>query len=457
MTTHAHRRLPAVGVLLEDAALRPLLARAPRPVVTNAVRAAIARVRDGRAAAPVDVEQWAALITEELEHAETPSLRRVLNGTGVVLHTNLGRAPLSQSALDAIADAATGASNLEYDLAAGRRGSRDVHAVALLRELTGAADALVVNNCAAALVLTLDTLAKGKDAIISRGELIEIGGSFRVPDIMGASGARLLEVGTTNRTHLDDYRRALGPTVGAIVKVHRSNFEQQGYVAEASLRDLAPVAREGSVPLLYDFGSGLMADLTDVGLTGEPVARDAIRDGADVVVMSGDKLLGGPQAGIILGSADLIGRFRRNPLARALRLDKVRIAALEATLRAYRDPATARAQVPVLSMLTTPAEAVAERAHAAARALEAAGIACEVVPSWATVGGGAFPTSRLPSHALALQGQSASIEQRLRGARLPLIARIEDGRVLVDLRSLLPAEDDVAVQVIVAALGGGAR
>ena len=452
MTANTRQHLPAVGTLLEEPEVRSLLARAPRSSVTNAVRVVIARVRSGEASLPASPMHWSQLVAEELDHSELPSLRRVLNGTGVVLHTNLGRAPLAQVAIDAIADAAAGASNLEYDLAVGARGSRDVHAVGLLKELTGAEDALVVNNCAAALVLALNTVAEGRDAVISRGELIEIGGSFRVPDIMTRSGARLLEVGTTNRTHVDDYRRALNNESGAIVKVHRSNFEQHGYVAEASVRDLAPVAREGGVPLVYDFGSGLMTDLSPFGLAGEPLARDGVRDGADLVVMSGDKLMGGPQAGVILGRTAIVARCRRNPLTRALRIDKLRLAALEATLRLYRDPASAVRTIPILAMLTSPAATVHLRATAVAAALQHAGVGCSVVATQATVGGGAFPMARIASFAIALEAPAIPAEAALRLARLPLIGRIENDRLLVDLRSLSPDEDSVAVDVIARAL-----
>ncbi|MGQ0650185.1 MAG: L-seryl-tRNA(Sec) selenium transferase [Gemmatimonadaceae bacterium] len=449
---NARRVLPAVGAVLEEPAVRALLGVAPRSAVVGAVRAVIARARIGDAPAPETAEGWSQLVARELERAEVPSLRRVLNGTGVVLHTNLGRAPLATAAIEAISDIAGGASNLEYDLEAGTRGSRDTHAVDLLIELTGAEDALIVNNCAAALVLALNTLADGKDAIISRGELIEIGGSFRVPEIMTKSGARLREVGTTNRTHVDDYRRALGPGIGAIVKVHRSNFEQLGYVAEASLRALAPVAREATVPLLYDFGSGLMVDLAPFGLSGEPLARDGIRDGATLVVMSGDKLLGGPQAGIIIGSAEAVVRCRRNPLARALRLDKLRIAAMEATLRLYRDGASAVTAIPVLAMLTADAVVIRERASRAATTLASAGHRCDVVATEATVGGGAFPTARIHSFALAFSRAPEAAEAALRAAPVPLIGRLDSGRLLVDFRSLAPAEDDLAVEVLTKSL-----
>ena len=274
----------------------------------------------------------------------------MINATGVILHTNLGRAPLAPAALAAIRDVAAGYSNLEYDLEGGRRGSRYVHCVGLLRELTGAEDALVVNNGAAALVLALNSLAEGQPAIVSRGELIEIGGSFRIPDIMAKSGARLVEVGTTNRTHVVDYERALEGG-GIIVKVHRSNFALQGFVADVSLPELVRLAAPREIPILYDLGSGLLLDLERFGLTGEPLASDVVRDGATLVTMSGDKLLGGPQAGIILGKRAAIDRIRTNPLTRALRVDKLTLAALEATLALYRDPEAAFREIPALSMI----------------------------------------------------------------------------------------------------------
>ncbi|MCC6318580.1 MAG: L-seryl-tRNA(Sec) selenium transferase [Gemmatimonadaceae bacterium] len=451
MTEPSRRDLPAVGTLLGHPDVRPLLTRAPRSAVTAAIRGVIDDVRRGAVTPPRTEHEWSERVAEALERGERPSLRRVLNGTGVVLHTNLGRAPLSRAAIEAISATAAGASNLEYDLASGSRGSRDVHAVQLLRELTGAEDALVTNNCAAALVLALRTIAAGREAIISRGELIEIGGSFRVPDIMAESGARLREVGTTNRTHLDDYRRAIGGETGVIVKVHRSNFAQQGYVADATLRDLAPVAREAGVPLLHDFGSGLMADLSAFGLGGEPQARDAIRDGADLVVMSGDKLLGGPQVGIVLGRADLVSRCRRHPLARALRVDKLRLAALEATLRPYREPSTVHEAIPVLTMLTAPVASIRARAMTMASELRDAGLPAAVVDSEATVGGGAFPTARIASSAVALAGGADALDDRLRRAPLPLVGRIADGRLLIDLRSLGPDEDALATGAIVTA------
>ncbi|OLD49216.1 MAG: L-seryl-tRNA(Sec) selenium transferase, partial [Gemmatimonadetes bacterium 13_1_40CM_2_60_3] len=285
----------------------------------DAVRSTVesARVAGG---APRTEEQWVATITSAVEQASRPSLRRVINATGVVLHTNLGRAPLADSAIRAIEHIAEGFSNLEYDIERGQRGSRYSHCVGLLRELTGAEDALVVNNCAAAMVLSLNAIAQRKEVLVSRGELVEIGGSFRIPDIMARSGARLVEVGTTNRTHDDDYRRAITPKTAAIVKVHRSNFTIEGFTSEVSVERLAFIAAEHGLPVIHDLGSGLLVSLDDYGLSGEPTASTALASGPTLVLMSGDKLLGGPQAGIILGKTEIVAKLRKNPFARAMRV-----------------------------------------------------------------------------------------------------------------------------------------
>jgi L-seryl-tRNA(Ser) seleniumtransferase len=446
------RSLPAVGTLLELPAVRALLDEAPRALVADAVRAVVDRHRGDPASAPGD-DGWEAAIADEVARRQLPSLRPLFNATGVVLHTNLGRAPLAAAAIEAIARTAATSANLEYDLAAGARGSRYVHCAGLLRELTGAEDAVVVNNCAAALVLALNTLARGREAIVSRGELIEIGGSFRVPEIMAQSGALLREVGTTNRTHADDYRRALGAATGAVVKVHRSNFEQRGFVAEAPVRDLVPIAREAAVPLIFDFGSGLLVSLEAFGLGGEPTARDAVRDGATLVCMSGDKLLGGPQAGILLGTRDAVEACRRNPLARAFRVDKLTLAALEATLALYRDPQRAVRQVPALAMVTARADDIRSRAQRMASSLRMKGIASDIIATEASVGGGAFPTAQLSSWGVALAGDPPTVEARLRGASMPVIGRIVDGRCVLDLRSV-PQERDVDLAEAVAAAIG---
>ena len=441
-----------MSALLESAALAPALSRAPRTLVADAVRDAIDAARREPSSAPRDDGGWAAAVSAALARRERHSLRPLFNATGVVLHTNLGRAPLAPAALDAIRDTAGGFCNLEYDVDRGARGSRYSHCVSLLTELTGAEDAIVVNNCAAALVLALDACADGREAIVSRGELIEIGGSFRVPDIMAKSGASLREVGTTNRTHVDDYRRAIGERTGAIVKVHRSNFTLDGFVAEATLRELAPIAAEAGVPLLSDFGSGLLLSLEPWGLRGEPTAADEVRAGATLVLMSGDKLLGGPQAGIVVGRRDAVARLRSNPLARALRVDKLTLAALEATLALYRDPARAVRDIPTLAMLTAPVSELRERAGRIATPLGARGVAVSVVESEASVGGGAFPTARIPSAALALDGDAVALERRLRSGEPAVIGRIASDRLLLDLRGVPAAHDEAFSAALLEAL-----
>jgi L-seryl-tRNA(Ser) seleniumtransferase len=451
--TDARRGLPSVHALINDDLVQPLLDRAPRSLVTDAARHVIEQVRRDPSTAPRDSAAWAAAVAAALADRERPSLRPAYNATGIVLHTNLGRAPLADVALRAISETAAGYCNLEYDVERGARGSRYDHCVQLLRELTGAEDALVVNNCAAALVLGLNTVSDGREAIVSRGELIEIGGSFRVPEIMAKSGARLVEVGTTNRTHVNDYAAAIRDETGAIVKVHRSNFTIEGFVAEATVRDLAGLARDRGTPLIYDFGSGLLLALDHYGLAGEPTVADAVRDGASITVMSGDKLLGGPQAGIIVGDAMLIARLRRNPLLRALRVDKLTIAALEATLALYRDPERAVRLVPTLAMLTAPGTVVRSRATAVCDALRTRGIEADVIASVASVGGGAFPTARIPSAAVSPAGAPVVTEARLRLADPSVIGRIVDDRVLLDLRSV-PARDDAGLTAaVIAALG----
>ena len=454
------RALPSVGTIIDRPAVRALAERLPRALVLEAVRALVATARAG-GSLPGSDDAWVQAVEAHVAARTQPSLRAAINSTGVVLHTNLGRAPLAPAALEAVAEVARAASTLEYDVATGARGSRHVHCAALLAELTGADDALVVNNCAAALVLALQTFAAGRETIVSRGELVEIGGSFRVPDIMTTSGTTLVEVGTTNRTHADDYRRALSPRTGAIVKVHRSNFALEGFVAEAGVRELAQIAAEAGVPLLHDFGSGLLMDLTPWGLTGELTARDAVAEGATLVMMSGDKLLGGPQAGIIVGRREAVARLRQHPLARALRVDKLTLAALEATLALYREPDRARRGIPALAMLTATAEAIRARAEAVVASVCAdmvvpasAGAAPDlrVEPSEATVGGGAFPTARIPSWAITLGGDANALEARLRTGAVPVIARIEAGRVRLDLRSVDAADDAALASLLRAAL-----
>ena len=433
--TDARAALPSVDRLLREPAVAALLAHAPRAAVVAAAREAVAAARGARAGHPPD---WGEEVRERLARRLQPSLRPVLNATGVVLHTNLGRSPLAPAAIAAVASVAAGYSTLEFDLDAGVRGSRGDHCRGLLREVTGAEDALVVNNAAGALVLALQTLARGREVLISRGELIEIGGSFRIPEILEASGARLREVGTTNRTHLDDYRRALTPAAGAILTVHRSNFEQRGFVATPAPADLAALALEAGLPYLHDVGSGLLADLAPWGLAGEPRVQDALAAGAGLVVFSGDKLLGGPQAGMLVGAAGLVRACRASPMARALRADKLTLAALEATLALYRDPADAVPEIPVLRMLTLEA---AELERSAALLAEALGprVRATLLPGESAVGGGSFPGAALPTTVVAVEPGSAGADSLALWLRLgdpAVVARVAGGRVLLDPRTL---------------------
>ena len=450
--TDARRALPSVGALLERAPVRALLDTAPRALVVDAVRATVAQAREA-AAAPADDAAWVEAIVHRLAEMARPSLRGVINATGVVLHTNLGRAPLAATAIDAVAAIAAGYSNLELDLARGTRGSRYTHCASLLRELTGAEDALVVNNCAAALVLALNTVADGREALLSRGELVEIGGSFRVHEIMAKSGARLRELGATNRTHLADYERAVGSETGVLLKVHRSNFAVRGFTAEATVRELAPLAAAHGLPIIHDLGSGLLLSLEALGLRGEPTAREALEAGATVVVMSGDKLLGGPQAGLILGEARWLEAMRRNPLARSYRVDKLTLAALEATLALYREPDRAFREIPTLALLAcTPIE-LRERAAALAGELRRHGVPGEPVESTGSVGAGAFPDAEIPGAAVRLDGDAEGWAARLRAGAPAVVGRIHEGRMHLDLRAVRACELAELTRVVVAARG----
>jgi L-seryl-tRNA(Ser) seleniumtransferase len=458
--TDPRRRIPAIDTLLSSSEFASLVARAGRARVLETLRGIQAEVRQRPPAGDeaLEDERWyAALVAARLDGQDQPSLRRVINATGVVLHTNLGRAPLAEPARRAVAQAA-GYGTLELDLASGARGSRHDHCVGLLQELTGAEAALVVNNNAAAVVLALNTLALGAEVVVSRGELVEIGGSFRVPEIMASSGARLREVGATNRTHPADYRDALGPDTGLILKVHRSNFSVQGFTAEVAVQDLAGIGREAGLPVVHDLGSGALMDLTILGLPAEPTARQALEAGADVVTLSGDKLLGGPQAGIVLGRADLVERMRRNPLCRAMRCDKLTLSALEATLALYRDPERARRQIPVLAMLSENTETLARRADTLARRIRDTGGQATTAAATSAVGGGAMPGVELPTTVVVLapRADSAdSLARRLRQAATPVVARIRDGAVLLDPRTVDSGDEDALVEAVLAALEPG--
>ena len=425
------RALPSVDRFLRSEAARPLLDAHGRAPVIEALRALLTEVRGG-AEMPDDL---AAVLGARL--AAPSPLRPVFNLTGTVLHTNLGRALLADAAVAAAAAAMRAPSALELDLGTGRRGERDDHLRGLLRDLTGAEDATVVNNNAAAVLIALATLGAGREAIVSRGELIEIGGAFRMPDIMESAGARLREVGTTNRTHLRDYRAALGAETALILKVHPSNYRIEGFTAEAAAPDLHALAREAGVPLVNDLGSGTLIDLRAFGLAPEPTVREAVAH-ADLVTFSGDKLLGGPQAGFLVGRADLIAAVNRNPLKRALRLDKIRIAALEATLRLYRDPDRLTERLPTLRLLARPeAEIAALAARLAPVVAARLGVTAEPVACTSQIGSGALPADTLPSAGLRLGGgDPEALAARLRALPRPVLGRIEKGAVVLDLRCL---------------------
>jgi L-seryl-tRNA(Ser) seleniumtransferase len=445
------RALPSVDRLLLEPEIRELLRTVPRVAVVDAVRESLAAARTRRAGPP---ESWAADIRERLADRVRLSLRPVLNATGVVLHTNLGRAPLAPAAVAAMSEIGGGYSNLEFDLDTGARGSRSDHCRAALTAVTGAEDALAVNNAAGALLLALGALAAGREVLISRGELIEIGGSFRIPDILEQSGARLREVGTTNRTHLDDYRKALGPDVAAVLTVHRSNFEQRGFVATPDPAEIAVLAHDAGLPYVVDVGSGLVVDLEPWGLRGEPRVQDALAAGADLIVFSGDKLLGGPQAGCLAGRREAVARCRRHPTARAVRADKMTLAGLEATLALYREPARAVLQIPVLRMLTVSAEELVRLAGRLAGLCPTA-LAASLQPGESAVGGGSFPGAVLPTTLVALDAGALGpdgLALRLRVGTPSVIARVSGGRVLLDPRTLPEESFPSVAEALVQAL-----
>lgn len=451
------RTLPGVDVLLDAPEVAPLLAVHPRARVLRAARELLESVReaigrDGAAAVPDGMPAYAAALERTLESWATPSLRPVINATGVILHTNLGRAPLSEATRTAMAHAGAGYSNLEFDLDGGGRGSRYVHCVELLKEITGAPEALVVNNNAAAVVLALNTMAMGREVLVSRGELVEIGGGFRIPDMISRSGAVLREVGTTNRTRLADYREAAdGGNAAAILKVHRSNFRISGFTEETEIRELAELAREKGLFLFHDLGSGLLADPGTLGLPPEPRAPESLRDGAHAVAISGDKLLGGPQAGIILGEGPPIQEMRRSPLTRAFRVDKVTLAGLEATLRHYLSPAEALREVPTLRMLALTPDEMETRTRSLAEQLASPGLMAEVQSGFGVVGGGTFPGVELPGWTLKVKVNGVSPQmaaQRLRDSHPPIVARREDDLLVLDLRTVEPKDDARVVEAL---------
>jgi L-seryl-tRNA(Ser) seleniumtransferase len=442
------RNIPSIEQLRQRPAVRSLEAEYGRSAVVEALRAAAGALRQRLAAGEVTPSDLARLLEEDLPVRLTamaaPTLRPVINATGVIIHTNLGRAPLCAAAVERVA-ATAGYNNLEYDLAAGERGRRDVHAERLLCFLTGAAAAVVVNNNAAATLIALAALARGREVIISRGELVEIGGGFRVPDVMAQSGAILREVGTTNRTRVADYAAAISERTAAILRVHPSNFRMEGFTERAAIRDLVALARRFNLPIIEDIGSGWCGPLPPPRALGdEPAPRASLAAGVDLVLFSGDKLLGGPQAGIIAGADSTVGAIRRHPLMRALRVDKLTCAALEATLQEH---AAGRAEetVPVTRMIVMTRDDIGSRATRVAARLRG-NLTAEVIDGISTIGGGSAPESALPTRLLALAHpafDAVALESRLRAMDPPIIARIEQDRVLLDLRTVPPEQDEL--------------
>jgi L-seryl-tRNA(Ser) seleniumtransferase len=458
------RALPAVEAVLRHPTVIEALRVVPRALVVEAVRAELAaeraRLRKPGAAAP-DAERLAARAAARARAQHRPLLRRVLNATGVVLHTNLGRAPLPAAARAAVADVARGYSSLEYDLERGERGERGAGIERWLTRLTGAEAAIAVNNGAAAVLLSLSTLASGKRVLVSRGELVEIGGSFRIPEILEKSGARLLEVGTTNRTHLRDYARALErhDDIAVVLRVHPSNFRIEGFTARPALGELAALARKHRVALVEDLGSGALVDLVPLGLEHEPTVAESLAAGADLVTFSGDKLLGGAQAGLVLGRRRLVERARKDPLARALRLDKLALAALEATLALYADPDRAAREIPAHAMLAGTPEALEARARRLGEALAARipRLTARIVPGTGEVGGGALPLQKLSGWVVELEHEMLSaqqLERAARGAEPPVIGTIRAGRYRLDPRTLAGDELGEAIESLVRAWVG---
>ena len=447
MTTDSRRRLPSVDAVVRAAGGNDV----PRDRFVRAVRDVLAEAR--AAGATLDESAAADAARRRLGARDRRTLRRVVNATGVVLQTNLGRAPLAPAALAAIAEAA-GAASVEYDLHAGRRGERHGHASRLLAELAGAEDGVVANNNAAAVLLALAALASRREVIVARGELIEIGGGFRIPDVLRRSGAKLVEVGTTNRTYVRDYAAAITERTGAILRVHASNFKLSGFVAQPEGRSLGSLAHERGIAFIHDLGSGTFLDTSRFGLAREETVAEAVAAGADVVTFSGDKLLGGPQAGLAVGRATAIAALRAHPLMRAMRPDKLTIAALVATLELYRD-GRAESELPVWRMISATPAALAKRARAVATQLSSSGVECDVIETRSTVGGGSLPEETQPSRAVAIgtgHGRANEVAGRLRTADPPVVARIVEDRVALDMRSVAQEDDEMLARAVTAAL-----
>ncbi|MGV8082358.1 MAG: L-seryl-tRNA(Sec) selenium transferase [Coriobacteriia bacterium] len=459
------RALPRVDDLLGAPGLAETLVRTPRALVLDAVRDALEDARARILGDPDAAASFDDIVSDACARAALamrPSLRRVINASGIIVHTNLGRSVLARSAREAVERVASGYSNLEYDLATGQRGSRHVHVEELICRLTGAEAAIAVNNNAAAVMLVLGEFARGGEVVVSRGELVEIGGSFRIPDIMALSGATMVEVGTTNRTHIRDYERALTDRSALIAKIHPSNFRIVGFSSEASLEELVELGRRRGIPVFEDQGSGVLFDLSPYGLTGEPTVASSIFAGATLVSCSGDKLLGGPQAGIVAGSRECIARLKKNPLVRALRLDKMTLAALEATLRLCLDERAAMREIPTLRMLSAPKEEIAERAASLANRLAErigeAAASIGLAEETSRAGGGALPLAEIPTTVVTVRplriGDAALASGLATAEPTPIVARVKDGQLLLDPRTILSAaEEDEIVRALHELLG----
>jgi len=467
--TELLRELPSVDEVIRMATLAPLCEAHGPSAVTEAARVVLGRIRQEISSGLLDatgmriaLDGVPQAIEQELHKSLTPSLRPLINATGVILHTNLGRAPLAESALDHIRDASRHYSNLEFDIEAGSRGKRDAHVDRLFRSLLAqdsnsgepkqastSVSTIAVNNNAAAVLLALNTLAEGGEVIVSRGELVEIGGSFRIPDVMAKSGATLHEVGTTNRTRVTDYEKAINDRTRLLLRVHRSNFEISGFTEQPHLEDLVSLAKKRGIPLMEDLGSGALVDLRSFGVQGEPSVLDSLRTGVDVVTYSGDKLLGGPQAGMLSGRPELIARMRSNSLFRALRVDKLTYAALESTLLAYVKQDFN--SIPTLRMMSLSKDDIGARADAVAKQIHSDKLKAEVIDGESVIGGGAAPSSVLPTKLLALTAADLSADElsaRLRKSNPSIVARVEEGRVLLDLRTVFPGQDTVIASVL---------
>jgi L-seryl-tRNA(Ser) seleniumtransferase len=469
------RKLPSVDELQRSSELAALATSEGQAAVTDAARAVLGSLRqeisDGRLdanAVDLALSGLESAIIRRVRQSLKYSLRPVINATGVILHTNLGRAPLPASTLEHIRETAASYSNLEFDVETGERGKRDVHLDRLFRKLLDESasagvpargpeagiSAIVVNNNAAAVLLALNTLAEGGEVIVSRGELVEIGGSFRIPDVMSKSNAILREVGTTNRTRIGDYEKAINDKTRLLLRVHRSNFQITGFTEQPQIEELVTLARTRSIPFMEDLGSGALFDLRSIGINCEPTVLDSLRQGVDVVTYSGDKLLGGPQAGMLSGRSDLIARMRANSLFRALRVDKLTYAALEATLLAYVKGD--HDAIPALRMMRLSKDEIGQRADALAEKINPSRLSLEVIDGESVIGGGAAPSSVLPTRLLAIacEGMSADeLSSSLRAAEPPIIARVEDGRVLLDLRTVFPEQDQAIVKALIEVAG----